>query len=50
MITNIKVNWDNYKSILKAERLKSKCENIGFNLTETKQIGFNKYILVMVLK
>jgi len=43
----ITVNWDDIKSIQKAEKLKSKYENKGYSVYDTKPFGFHKFILKM---
>ena len=46
MIKSITINNNNEKSIKSVERLKARLENKGFNLIETKQIGFDRWVLI----
>jgi hypothetical protein len=41
----ITVNWDDIKSIRRAEKLKSKYENKGYSVYYTFPTGFNKFRL-----
>lgn len=41
----IKVNYSDLKNIKKAETLKERLENKGFNLIDTRQIGFDIFLL-----
>jgi hypothetical protein len=43
----IMVNWDDIKSIQKAEKLKSKYEKKGYSVYYTYPIGFNKFGMKM---
>jgi len=42
---SIIVNWDDIKSIRKAEKMKLKYENKGYMVFRTKQRGINKFEL-----
>ena len=42
----INVNFDNFFSIAKAQKIKANLENKGYSLKETKQTGFNKFCLI----
>ena len=44
---SIIVNWDDIRSIKKAEKMKSKYENKGYMVFKTIQKGFNKFELKM---
>ena len=46
-IKSIIVNWDDIKSIRKAEKMKLKYENEGYNVFKTLQRGLNKFELKM---
>ncbi len=37
------IDFDNYGGIKKAQKIKEKLENNGFNLTKTSQTGFSKF-------
>lgn len=41
----VSVNFNDVKSILKAERMKIALENKGYNLKSTKRMGLDKYAL-----
>ena len=43
---NIYIDYGNVKSIKKAEIEKTKLENKGYKLADTKQIGLNNFVLV----
>jgi len=45
-LKKIQVDFNNQKSIVKAEKLKTALENKGYNLKSTKPLGFDKYLLV----
>ncbi len=41
----IYINYQNEKSIKKAEKEKTKLENKGYNLLKTEQMSLNEFIL-----
>lgn len=42
----IKVNFDDYKSIISSQKKKSRLEDEGYKLKKTSQIGFSKFLLI----
>lgn len=44
---SIIVDFDDINSIKEAEKIKSRCENEGYSLSKTIQIGFNKFKMKM---
>ena len=42
----IKVDMNNYESLMKAERMRTRLINKGYNLKSTKRLGIDKYLLV----
>ena len=44
-IKTIYINYENEKSIKKAEKEKTKLENKGYNLLKTEQMSLNEFIL-----
>lgn len=43
---SFKVNFNNLKSMKKAENIKAKLENGGYNQVSMTPIGYDKFILV----
>jgi hypothetical protein len=42
----IKVNFNNLKDIAKAERMKAKLENQGYNLKREFPTGYDKFVMI----
>lgn len=42
----ISIDYNNEKSVKVAEKLKSRYENMGYTLHQTKQIGINQFHLI----